>query len=62
MKIDPDKFTQDESRSNPMVAAMKYEDCPVNQICFFIAMGAPTNMCPHFQAEGEGANCTKQEG
>lgn len=39
MKIDATKFAIDESRSNTMVVAQKYADCPINEICFYMAVG-----------------------
>jgi hypothetical protein len=64
MRIDPNKFAIDESRSNPMVVAMKYEDCPINQICFFavIGFGTITDKCEHFKEAGEYADCEKSTG
>ena len=39
MKIDPDKFKVDESRSNPMIVAMQYPDCQINEICAYMVVG-----------------------
>ena len=59
MKIDITKMATDESRSNPMVVAQKYADCPIDDICFFMAVGgAVLEQCKYLQAEGEGAECT----
>ena len=62
MKIDMTKLVVDESRSNPMVVAEKYTDCPINEICFFMAVGgAIVEQCKHLQPDGEGAECTYNE-
>lgn len=61
MRLNPDKFTVDESRSNHMASAMKNADCTINQICFFIAMGAPFEICPFFKEMGESAECVREE-
>lgn len=59
MKIDPDKLTTNESRSNPMVVAMSYPDCPINEPCFFMAVGgAVVKQCEHLKASGDSAECT----
>ena len=39
MKLDPDKFTPDESNSNPMASAVTYPDCPMDKNCFYVAVG-----------------------
>lgn len=58
MKIDATKFAIDESRSNPMVVAQKYADCPINEICFYMAVGgAVVEQCKHLRPEGETAEC-----
>lgn len=59
MKIDPDNFKVDETQSNPMVVAMRYPDCPINEICFFMAVGfgSVTKQCEHLKAEGEISEC-----
>ncbi len=44
MKLDEKKFKVDETRSNPMVVAMKYEDCPRSDICFYATVGSGTPM------------------
>lgn len=59
MKIDPDKFSIDESRSNPYIVAQKYPDCPINEICFFMAVGgAFIKQCEHLKDSGDSAECT----
>jgi hypothetical protein len=53
MKLDRDKFSEDESKSNPMVVAVKYEDCPINGICFFVVVGfgTVTNRCEYLESK-----------
>lgn len=53
MQLDPKKFFTDESRSNPMVVAMAYPDCPINQICAYIVVGFGTlrEKCEYFSSE-----------
>lgn len=55
MKIDTTKFVVDESRSNPMVVAMQHPDCPIKEICVYLAVGfgSPLHPCKHFKVEGE---------
>jgi hypothetical protein len=60
MRIDPKKFVVDESRSNPMAAAAKYPDCPINEICMFIVsgFGGAIKQCRFLKVEGDDAECT----
>jgi hypothetical protein len=53
MKLDRDGFSVDESKSNPMVVAMRYKDCPVDEICFFMAVGfgSIVRQCEHFESK-----------
>jgi hypothetical protein len=57
MKLDKDKFKENEAKSNHAVVAMEYADCPLKKTCFGIATGfggAPTGMCEHLDfQEGE---------
>jgi hypothetical protein len=59
VKLDPDKFKADESRSNPAVMAFQYPDCPIGEICFYVAtsVGSIAKTCEHMQAEGEEGEC-----
>jgi hypothetical protein len=57
MKLDPDKFIEDENRSNHMVTAMKHKDCPINEICFFTALGDLVNTCTYLSEDEENINC-----
>lgn len=59
MKIDPEKFKTDESRSNPMVVAQQYPDCPINNICFYLVVGHGNvvEQCKHLKVDGETAEC-----
>ena len=61
MKIIPERFKVDESRSNPMVIAMQYPDCPTNDICAYMAVGfgSVMNKCLFFSENGVTAECTK---
>lgn len=63
MKLDPDKFKEDESKSNPMVVAMRYPDCPINEICVFIVIGfgSIAKQCEYFKSDPkeESAECLK---
>jgi hypothetical protein len=65
MNLDPGKFKTDESRSNPMVVALQHADCPVNEICVYLAVGfgSIVKQCEHFKSE-EGrdtAECTHEK-
>jgi hypothetical protein len=56
MILDPKKFFQDESKSNPMAVAMSYPECPLpeKRPCFWVVTGlggAPAEICPHFKDE-----------
>lgn len=53
MTIFADKLKIDENRSNPMVVAMQYPDCPINQICFFLVTGFGTvaEQCKYFKTD-----------
>lgn len=55
MNLDPEKFKVDEGRSNPMVVAMQYPDCPINEICVFMVVGFGTipKQCKHFKSDPE---------
>jgi hypothetical protein len=59
MKLDPEKFNTDESRSNPMVIAQHYDDCPINSICVFMVMGSgqTAEQCKYFKDEPDSAVC-----
>ena len=58
MRIDITKLAVDESRSNPMVVAEKYADCPIDDICFFMAVGgAVVEQCKYLKADGDTAEC-----
>ena len=63
MKIDPDKFEIDEKQSNPMVVAMQYSDCPLNEICAYMAVGFGTvlKQCGYlkFSDDNKRAECLK---
>lgn len=49
----------DESRSNPMVVAMQFPDCPINEICFYMVVGFGTiaEQCKNLKVEGNIAEC-----
>ena len=57
MNLDPKKFKVDESKSNPMVVAMQYPDCPINEICVFavIGFGTVAKQCEHFRSDSQKA-------
>ncbi len=59
MKLDSDKFKTDESRSNPMVVAQRYADCPINEICVFVVIGFGTiaEQCKYFKDKEDSAYC-----
>lgn len=58
MKINFDKVEIDESRSNPMVAAMRYECCQIGEICLYMAVGgAIVEQCKYFTPDGNNAIC-----
>jgi hypothetical protein len=62
MNLDRNKFSTDESKSNPMVMAIQYDDCPAGKICFFMAVGFGTvaNQCEYFESKEteETATCS----
>ncbi len=62
MKIDPAKWKTDESRSNPMVVAQQYPDCPINEICIYmvVGFGSIAKQCEYLKisTDGESAECT----
>lgn len=64
MNLNPDKFKADESKSNPMVAAMAHPDCPLPEKapCVYIVVGPGTiaEQCKHFVSDPEKptAECT----
>lgn len=53
MQLDPKQIKEDESRSNPMVVAFSYPDCPLpeKRPCFFVVAGPGTlhEICQHFK-------------
>ena len=57
MKLDQEKFTENEAKSNHAAVGMEYADCPIQKICFAIATGfggAAVGMCEHLDfKEGE---------
>ena len=59
MRLEVDKYSADESRSNPMAVAMVNSACPVNQVCFYTIIGPGTmgDKCAHFVEEVFGASC-----
>ena len=59
MRLEVDKYSADESRSNPMAVAMINSICPVNQVCFYTVIGPGTmgDKCVHFREEVYGADC-----
>ena len=61
MKIIPARFRVDESRSNPMVIAMQYPDCPIGEICAFMAVGfgSVKEQCKFFSDGFTGAECSQ---
>lgn len=63
MKLDPGKFTVDESQSNPDIVAMQYPGCPIKGICFFMAVGfgSVAKQCEHLKTEGDTAECLSGE-
>jgi hypothetical protein len=63
MKIVPEKFKVDERRSNPMIVAMQYLDCPINDICVYMAIGfgSVVEKCKFFEDQDHGISawCTQ---
>lgn len=59
MKLDKDKLKVDESRSNPMVVALQYADCPINEICMYVATGLTGGIspCKHLNEDDEEGEC-----
>jgi len=57
--LDLGKLAPDESRSNPMIVAMQYETCPINEICFYVAVGFGSigKQCEHFNFTEEEGEC-----
>lgn len=58
-KLDNEKFKVDESRSNPMVVALTYPDCPISEVCSYMAVGfgSIVKQCSHFRTKGDEAIC-----
>jgi len=65
MNFDMTKFVEDEKKSNPMVVALRYPDCPqTDEICvgLSVGFGTPVYTCPFFKQESEdSALCTFDE-
>ena len=63
MKLDPNKFKIDESKSNPMVVAMQYPDCPIGEICMYMVVGFGTSVrqCDHIKAHPDRTECLYEE-
>jgi len=55
-ELDLKKFKIDENRSNPMVVAQQYPDCPINEICFYmvVGFGSVPKVCPHLKQDKNG--------
>ncbi|MFZ4857938.1 MAG: hypothetical protein ACOYL3_16230 [Desulfuromonadaceae bacterium] len=62
MKLEHEKFSENEAKSNHAVVAMYYSECPLSNsalacCCFYIATGfggAPTGLCVYLDfKEGE---------
>jgi len=55
-ELDPKKFKVDESRSNPMVVAQQYPDCPINEICFYmvVGFGSVPKKCSYLKQDKKG--------
>jgi len=53
MKLDPKRMVTDESRSNPMVVAQAYPECPIKGVCFQVAVGfgGIVGQCEHLKLE-----------
>lgn len=53
MNLDAKKFKVDESRSNPMVVAMQYPNCQINEICVYMVVGFGTipKQCKYFVSD-----------
>jgi len=62
MKINGQRYTVDESKSNPMVVALQYPDCPTKEICVYMVVGFGTiaKQCEYLKIEGENAECKKE--
>jgi len=62
MRIDINEIEADESKSNPMVTAMRYKHCPIGEVCMFMAVGgAIVGQCKHLAADGEDATCKYED-
>ena len=55
MNLTKDKFKIDESRSNPMRVAMCYSECPINEVCLYLAIGFGTvlKQCEYLELKDE---------
>ena len=53
VKLDPYKFETDESKSNPLVVAVRHPDCKINEICAYIGVGfgSVLRQCQYLKAE-----------
>ncbi len=62
-ELDPSKWKTDEGRSNPMVVAQCYPNCPINEVCVYIVVGfgSIAKQCPSLKISrnGEKAYCKK---
>ena len=66
MNLDSKRFKVDELRSNPMVVAMQYPDCPINEICFYLVVGfgSVAERCKDFKENPESeteAECLREK-
>lgn len=61
MKLSQDRFVEDEGKSNQIVTAIRNEDCPINCICFFMAMGGLASKCDYMTEDEEGMICSYKE-
>jgi hypothetical protein len=60
VKIDISKIKENEELSNPMVVAMRYEDCPDKRpMCFGITVGfgSPNNECEYLKKYDDRLEC-----
>jgi hypothetical protein len=64
VKLDSKNFYIDEKQSNPMLVAICYPGCPINEVCTHAAVGFGTvlKQCEHLREKSSGdAECMYQE-
>jgi hypothetical protein len=63
MDLDASRFKLEWAEVNPKATAVRYPDCPINQICFYIMIGSEgvTKKCQYLTGEGYAGKCNYKE-